>query len=169
LLYENTTLTDDTGKEISGPLFGIRLKDGFGKTVMEHTNNGKIWIKDELQIGYEDKSSVSIGYLNEVKKIDGKNTNIHEVFNANDKFIVYEDGTMKAVEGEFEGKIIANEGTIGGVDIEAYKEKIYEIFIESDDGTVFKNGKGIKTLTAHLYYGRTEILSGLTYQWYKNG
>jgi hypothetical protein len=37
--------------------------------------------------------------------------------NANNKFFVYEDGSMKATEGEFTGTIHATGGTIGGVEI----------------------------------------------------
>jgi hypothetical protein len=40
---------------------------------------------------------------------------VHEVVNANNKFMVYEDGSMRATEGYFKGEIHATGGTIGGL------------------------------------------------------
>jgi hypothetical protein len=75
---------------------------------MEQDSDGKMWIRDELKVG-ADLSSVSIGYLKDTKAdskiptdFSGKtNEEIHEVINANNKFIVYEDGSMRATDGYF--------------------------------------------------------------------
>jgi hypothetical protein len=40
---------------------------------------------------------------------------IHKVIDAEGRFIVYEDGKMKATDGEFTGVIHATGGTIGGL------------------------------------------------------
>ena len=157
------------------PIYGLRLSDNNGVPVMEHASDGKVWIRDELQIGIG-LSSVTIGYLKDTKKDVYKNTidfsdkedsEIHQVINANNKFMVYEDGSMKATDGEFTGVIHATGGTIGGLDIDAFPDPTYEVIITSDNGSVFKDDTQ-KVLTAHLYKGRTEITKDLTYQWYKH-
>jgi hypothetical protein len=82
--------------------------------------------------------------------------------------MVYEDGSMKATDGEFTGIIYATGGKIGNLDITSLEESSYQVAIESDTGTVFKNGVGIKILTARLYKGKDEITEGITgYQWYR--
>ena len=144
--------------------YGLRLKDENDKVVMEHSSDGKVWIKNEIKIG-SNASTVSIGYLDKTKELSD---NIHEVINANDKFIVYEDGSMKATDGEFTGIIHATGGTIGGLEIQQLEEIGYEVVIETEDGIAFTNGQGEKTLVAHLYKGRTLITEGITsYQWYR--
>lgn len=155
-------------------LYGIQLNDSDGRTVMEHGSDGKLWISGELNVGlYKDSPTVKIGALMGLKNQTYTNfTNfegqeVHEVINANNKFFVYEDGSMKATEGEFTGTIHATGGTIGGVEIQQISQIGYEVIIEAEGGTVFKNGTGKKTLTAKLYKGRNEITEGITkYQWY---
>jgi hypothetical protein len=74
-------------------------------------SNGKLWIRDELQIG-NGASTVSLGYLKKTKKdtndlktpseplYKGDNLeSIRQVFNAADKFIIHEDGSMRATDG----------------------------------------------------------------------
>ena len=88
---------------------------------------------------------VKIGYLEKTKEASAREAEVHEVFNANEKFIVYEDGSMKAAEGEFTGVIHANGGTIGGLSIDSFIGVLpteYEVQIESNSGTIFKNGQG---------------------------
>lgn len=167
-------LYNDTNETI----YGLRLNDKDGNIVMEHSSDGKIWILNELKIG-AGASTVSLGYLEKTKKDtnDLKTTSeplykgdnlesIRQVFNAADKFIIHEDGSMRATDGEFTGTIYATGGKIGNLDIQALQDTGYEVVIESDSGTVFKNGIGQKTLTARLYKGAEEITTGITdYQW----
>ena len=146
-------------------VYGLQiLKDN--QVIMEQNSTGELWIKNEIKIG-DDNSTVSIGYLPNTKE----NSLIHETINANNKFIVYEDGSMVATDGEFTGTIHAIDGTIGGLDINSIAGSVatdYEVQIESDSGLIFKNGEGTKVLTARVYKGFKEITSGITYQWYKD-
>ena len=159
--------------------YGLRLYDNGHNVTLEQASDGKLWLRKELNIGTASTSTVSIGYLDSVKQ----NTKIHEVFNAEDKFIVYEDGSMRATDGFFQGEINATSGhftgeinatsgQIGGLSIESITSSVateYEVQIESDSGSIFKNGEGTKTLIARVYRGFKEITEGLSYQWLRNG
>jgi len=138
----------------------LQLKDSDGKIVLEQSSQGKVWIRNEIKIG-DENSTVSIGYLKDTKIVNGSSSNIHEVINANDKFVVYEDGSMVAKDGTFTGTIYATGGKIGNLDIESLQEGGLEVAIESDSGFVFKNETGIKKLTAYLYSGSTLITEGI--------
>lgn len=146
--------------------YGIRISDNTGP-VMETTDTGELWLKKKLQIKSTDASGydIAIGYLDSTKE----ETNIHEIFNSNDNFIVYEDGTMKAKSGEFTGVINATGGKIGNMSINAVEQATYKVVIESNDGTIFKNGQGTKILTAKLLQGNEEVTTGnFSYIWFKN-
>lgn len=92
-------------------IYGLQILNEDGP-VMEHNSAGELWIKNEIKIG-GDKSSVSIGYFNgfEREVIDESGEpevdesgnpvteTIHEVINANDSFIVFDDGSIKATGG----------------------------------------------------------------------
>ena len=155
-------------------IFGIRISDGEGAPVMETDSTGKLWLKNRLDISSTNSTyNIGIGYLNAVKP----STSIHEVFNAHStnpsyggEFIIYEDGSMKATSGEFTGTIYATGGRIGNMTIEEVEESVYRAAVESNSGTVFKNGEGSKILTAKLYMGTDEVTQGtFTYTWYLNG
>lgn len=124
--------------------------------------------------------------------------NEHRTIDMNNKFVVWEDGTMYAKDGYFEGTINATNGVFSGElngatgtftgtvqagsiiassvhiggnsgpTMEQVGESVYKVVIDSSQGTIFKNGTIQTTLTARFYEGATEILSGLTYQWKKN-
>lgn len=157
----------DSGTEDQDPIYGIRICDSSGAPVLENSSDGRVWIRDELVIGTL-ASTVSIGYL-EKTKLD---TDFHEVFNANDNFIIYEDGEMVASKGTFTGTIYATGGKIGNMEIADMGTPEYEIAIESSAGTVFKNlddlqdNEVVTVLTATLYYGTTPATGNLTYKWY---
>lgn len=157
----------DSGTEDQDPIYGIRICDGSGAPVLENSSDGRVWIRDELVIGTL-ASTVSIGYL-EKTKLD---TDFHEVFNANDNFIIYEDGEMVASKGTFTGTIYATGGKIGNMEIADMGTPEYEIAIESSAGTVFKNlddlqdDEVVTILTATLYYGTTPATGNLSYKWY---
>ena len=100
------------GKINSTPdVFGIRIRNFAGQPVMETGQDGRLWLRNRLDISSSGSHDIGIGYLNEYKTVN--NENIHEVFNANDVFIVYEDGSVKATNGEFTGTINATSGSIG--------------------------------------------------------
>jgi len=95
--------------------FGIRIADTSGYTVMETGTDGRLWLRNRLNISSTTGTNyIGIGYLSAVKP----STAIHEVFNANGNFIVYEDGSMKAADGEFTGEIHATSGTFGDMTID---------------------------------------------------
>ena len=148
-------------------IFGIRISDGNGAPVMETDSTGKLWLKNRLDVSSTTGNyNIGLGYLSGTKP----QTSIHEIFNANGEFIVYEDGSMKATSGEFTGTIYATGGKIGNVTIGEVEQAAYRVVIESDSGTVFKNAQGTKRLTAKLYKGDTEVTTGtFVYAWFLNG
>ena len=151
-------------------LYGIRISNAEGLSVMETDSNGELWLRNRLRIGTEDTSTVEIGYLDATRK----GTNVHEVIHAGDQdqnFIVYEDGKLIAKGVEIHGYIYATGGQIGGLTVDqiASGGKSYQVLITSSTGNIFKEGKETeKILVAHLYSGAEEIFEGLTYQWKKN-
>lgn len=152
----------------NGNVFGIRIADVSGAPVMETDSTGKLWLKQRLDISSTTGSNynIGIGYLTGTKP----STTIHEVFNANNAFYIYEDGSIKATSGEFTGTIHATGGTIGNMTIDEVEQATYRTEIESDSGTIFKNGQGTKHLTAKLYRGDTEVTTGtFVYTWFLNG
>lgn len=97
----------------------------------------------------------------------------------NEVVALYDDGTliakqliadgMKAKGVNIEGTINATGGKIGNLTIAEIEQSGYSVIVKSDSGTIFKNGTGIKILSAHLLKGETEITENLVYQWYKDG
>ena len=101
------------GEENGVQVFGLRLKNDDGITTLETDNQGNLWLRDKLQIS----NLVKIGNLNN-----------DEVFNANNKFIIKNDGSViaedgffkgviEADSGSFKGKVEATSGRIGGLEI----------------------------------------------------
>jgi hypothetical protein len=149
---------------------------------MTHGSDGKVWIRDELQVG-TGTSLVTIGYLKKTKEDTSKNLEIiydqsqtelaatHQVINASNKFIVHEDGSMVANDGVFRGTIYATGGKIGNMEIEALVDIGYEVSIEikENTGTIFETDGETKTLIAVLYKDGKPVSAGITgYQWYEN-
>lgn len=100
-------------------VFGIRISDDGGAPVMESDNTGKLWLRDRLNISStEDEYNIGVGYLDGYKP---GYPDIHEVFNANDAFLVYEDGSIKATSG-----------TIGTMTIEKIERAYYEIVCDKE-------------------------------------
>lgn len=124
----------------SNDIYGIRICNGAGAVVMEQDSDGDMWIKNQLKIG-QNNSQVSIGYLigqnypsKEVETTENNQTTkvtYKQVVNANNKFIVYEDGSIKATEGYFEGEINANSGKFTGTII-ATKGQIGQLTIDAN-------------------------------------
>lgn len=98
--------------------FGLKLMDNEGKITLEQDNGGRLWLRNLLSIGPIDSDGalVGIGILEDrAKYVDINNgKSYYQVFNANNKFIVYENGRVKATDGEFTGNISATSGSIGG-------------------------------------------------------
>ena len=156
----------------NGTRYGIRIKDANNATVMETADNGKLWLRKELNVETTSTSAVQLGYLDYCRP----NTDKHAVIRAGDinqdsrepGFVVYEDGVMKASGVEISGKINATEGTIGNLTVEAVEKAAYEVIITSSIGNSMLEG-ATTTLKAELYmggapYSGSEVLS---YQWYE--
>lgn len=99
---------DGEGSEESPYVFGIRIKDAKNNDVMITDSNGDLWLKNRLNIGVSKaNSSVGIGTLDTIDTKHGR-----EVINATNNFIVYEDGSMVAKDGNFTGLIYATGGKL---------------------------------------------------------
>ena len=143
------------------PIYGLFITDADGAKVMETNSDGTLWLKNRLNVETNDNYSVGIGKLGASIE-GGKN----EVINANNKFLVYEDGSIKATDGEFTGTIYATGGTIGGMNIASIVSNTKRVEIISNGGFVFlSNTPDNITLTATL----NEVTGTLTYQWFKDG
>jgi hypothetical protein len=119
----NISTRDDRN---SNPIYGIRISNASGGPVMETDDTGELWLKNRMRIGTNDTSTVEIGYLDAVRA----ETDVHEVIhagNSNQDFVVYEDGKMVAHGAEIHGGIYADYGKIGGLTVDQWREKGYEV------------------------------------------
>ena len=87
--------------------YGIRICDNDGNAVLETIDNGSLWLRQSLSIGTGTSTKVKIGVLDN-----------NQVFNANNNFIVYNDGSAKMTgELKIEGSVydlwIKNDSTNG--------------------------------------------------------
>ena len=117
-------------------VYGLQLKDDTGATTMETDDSGQLWLRDKLRIS----DTVSIGVLE-----TGKDR--YQVFNSNNNFIVYNDGTVEATQGNFSGS------TIGGFTIEDNRLFSNDVVLSSRGIEIKNNG----TLT--ISDGNTEVFS----------
>ena len=117
-------------------VYGLQLKDDTGATTMETDDSGQLWLRDKLRIS----DTVSIGVLE-----TGKDR--YQVFNSNNNFIVYNDGTVEATQGNFTGS------TIGGFTIEDNRLFSNDVVLSSRGIEIKNNG----TLT--ISDGNTEVFS----------
>jgi hypothetical protein len=60
---------------------------------METKNNGTLWLENKLHIG-----TASSSHVVQIGKLENR-----AVINANNNFIVYEDGSVAALNGRFDG------------------------------------------------------------------
>lgn len=122
--------------EVSHDIYGLRLKDNTGATTMETDDSGQLWLRDKLRIS----STVSIGVLE-----TGKEKN--QIFNSNNNFIVYDDGSIKATQGNFSGS------SIGGFTIEDNKLFSNDVVLSSRGIEIRNNG------ILSILDGNTEVFS----------
>lgn len=69
---------------LSDTNYGIRIRDDDGNTVLETVDDGSLWLRKSLSIGTGTSTNVKIGVLDN-----------DQVFNANNNFIIYNNGTAK--------------------------------------------------------------------------
>lgn len=117
-------------------VYGLQLKDDTGATTMETDDSGQLWLRDKLRIS----STVSIGVLE-----TGKEKN--QIFNSNNNFIVYDDGSVKATQGNFSGS------TIGGFTIEDNRLFSNDVVLSSRGIEIRNNG------ILSILDGNTEVFS----------
>ena len=117
-------------------VYGLQLKDDTGATTMETDDSGQLWLRDKLRIS----DTVSIGVLE-----TGKDR--YQVFNSNNNFIVYNDGTVEATQGNFSGS------TIGGFTIEDNRLFSNDVVLSSRGIEIKNNG------TFTISDGNTEVFS----------
>lgn len=139
-------------------IYGIKIADDDGNAILVTEDNGELWLKNKIQIGTNDTSTVKIGYLDEVRE----NTDVHEVIHAGDgdtKFVVYEDGRMEAEGATFRGEIYATSGQIGNMtigDVENVISSSKKLDIQSKMGYTFKVGvNGTATPSSLLLEAKT--------------
>lgn len=116
-----------------------------GKTYYKKESDGTYSIVKPSEISIEDcyelkNSGVSIGVLE-----TGKEKN--QIFNSNNNFIVYDDGSVKATKGSFSG------GTIGGFTIEDNRLFSNDVVLSSRGIEIKNNG------TLSILDGNTEVFS----------
>jgi hypothetical protein len=117
-------------------VYGLQLKDDTGATTMETDDSGQLWLRDKLRIS----DTVSIGVLE-----TGKDR--YQVFNSNNNFIVYNDGTVEATQGNFSGS------TIGGFTIEDNRLFSNDVVLSSRGIEIRNNG------ILSILDGNTEVFS----------
>lgn len=133
-------------------LYGIKISDVNGKPVLVTGDDGNLWLKNQLLIGGNSDAMVSLGYLDSTKEVDETITSedgstqitqkiYHEVLNANDNFIVYENGDVTANSGAFTGEINAKSGSFGNNAV-----KITDTGLVVKEGGLIIQGSGDKTL-----------------------
>lgn len=103
---------------------------------METDDSGQLWLRDKLRIS----NTVSIGVLE-----TGKEKN--QIFNSNNNFIVYDDGSVKATQGNFSGS------TIGGFTIEDNRLFSNDVVLSSRGIEIRNNG------ILSILDGNTEVFS----------
>ena len=116
-----------------------------GKTYYKKESDGTYSIAKPSEISIEDcyelkNSGVSIGILE-----TGKEKN--QIFNSNNNFIVYDDGTVEATRGNFSGS------TIGGFTIEDNKLSSNDVVLSSRGIEIKNNG------TLSILDGDAEVFS----------
>lgn len=152
------TYSDEGTGTVAKDIYGIRIADADGASVMVTKDDGTLWLTSALYVGGEDinakQAKVQIGYLEETREKDENGDPIkdgtHEVIHAGDgdqTFIVYEDGKMEATGATFKGTIYATGGKIGTMtigDVEELgkkAEQIKKIDIQSKKGYNFNVGQ----------------------------
>lgn len=146
-----------------GYIYGIKISNANEEEVLETDDTGKLWLRKELNIGYLVNKRVKIGCLDTQDDVHG-----HEVINANENFIVYEDGHMKAQSGEFTGTINATGGSIGGLTIDSLVSSIESKKVSIRATSNFFLNSSPESITLTGVWDNGDFPDGATFKWYKN-
>ena len=117
---------------LGGDVYGIRISNNEGRTMLETDSRGTLWLRNEMWVGNANSTDevsdmvAKIGYLSNTRKYvdehgEEVDTGIHEVIRASSikadqAFIVYEDGRMIASAAEFTRGCKIGNLTIGEVE-----------------------------------------------------
>lgn len=139
----------DTEKALSGEIDVLA-----GQVVLKVDANGNIAL---VELDGDPSKGTSI-------KIKADNISLEGLVTANDNFQILLDGSMKAVKGDFNGKVTCTEGSIGGWDINSSgistKNQDVSIDIYNQDNHALKLTYGGVHLFNH-YIQSAEYLGGL--------
>lgn len=123
--------------------YGLRISNAEGNPTLV-AKDGFLWLQDKISIGDGTNTMVSLGYLDLPDEAESENSEAyHQVFNANDSFIVYENGNVTANNGTFRGEIKATSGYIGSEEQVEINENGIKI---SGGGLVIQNANKDKTI-----------------------
>ena len=122
-----------------------------GKTYYKKESDGTYSIAKPSEISIENcyelkNSGVSIGILGTIIDPSTKEEKT-QIFNSNNNFIIYDDGSVKATKGSFSG------GTIGGFTIEDNRLFSNDVVLSSSGIKIKNNG------TLSILDGNTEVFS----------
>ena len=168
--------------------YGIRISDKTEEPILETRADGGLWLRKRLNITSEKNYSIGLGYLDKTdifNRVDPdtkeeEEIELHRTIDVNSNFIVWEDGSILANNGNFKGHVEAESGTFNGTvyatsgsftgEIYATGGKIGNMTInqlvasklvykiESSDGSILNNPGSDKkvTLTARIYNNGVE-------------
>lgn len=139
-------LSDGDTNGLGQDIYGLALYDTSNNTTVETKSTGTLWLKSQMDIGTDSTNQIYLGVGTEqtqdhgykVFKVYGNRSYAQDEDEENtDRFIVYEDGTLKARGVEIEGEINASSGTIGPLSISAIPNTL-GVRIVQMNGDTFK-------------------------------
>lgn len=157
---DKKTIENNNGIIKDEPIYGIRISDGTN-TVMETSDDGKLWLKNALFIGDGSNPQVQIGWL----PLEPGET-IHDIIRT-ENFQVDETGRVSAVDGNFSGTINVNKGSIGCLsvnedEISLIKEETALLRFNENDGlTIYQGGFSILVPNPDTTEAGEKFITGL--------
>lgn len=149
-------------------LYGIRISNTEGIPVMETGTDGDLWLRNLLSIGVGDTALVQIGYNPDSSLV---HEGAHQVFNANNQFIIYEDGSFIATNGTIGQFDVSNNGLVyrDGDKLLAFNVtdglKIvnapFSVGTTSEDLLFFDVEQGVLTVTGSITANYLEAIAGV--------
>lgn len=145
-------LTDDS----NDPILGISINDDNGSPIIQSDDNGKLWLKgildvqstnnlDNIKIGYYKSENEDRFVSNQIEDTTTENVpvDLARTIDVENKFVVWEDGYIRATEGEFTGTINATGGQIGNLSIEDLENGLGGISVAVGNDKLIFNSEGL--------------------------
>ena len=127
-------------------VYGIRINDSDGNSVIESNSDGKVWLKDKLKVGDGSTSTTEIGYnstLDTITLPNGTTTQAHKVISSDGgeegyHFYVYDNGYVDTnaivVDSAYvNGTVIAHSGYFGENAVIRISEDALTVFDNSNN------------------------------------